>query len=89
MGVDDGQGGLACYSPWGHKELDTSQGLNNNWALRRYGRSEGKKETLKCVREEPRTCVGQRYRAENLSAKVAALLVPTLRAKRLSAPVGR
>ena len=21
-GVDDGQGGLACYSPWGRKELD-------------------------------------------------------------------
>ena len=22
LGVDDGQGGLACCSPWGHKELD-------------------------------------------------------------------
>ena len=22
-GVGDGQGGLACYSPWSHKELDT------------------------------------------------------------------
>ena len=21
-GIDDGQGGLACCSPWGHKELD-------------------------------------------------------------------
>ena len=20
-----GQGGLACYSPWGHKELDTPE----------------------------------------------------------------
>jgi len=24
-GVGDGQGGLACYSPWGHKELDTTE----------------------------------------------------------------
>ena len=22
-GVDDGQGSLVCYSPWGHKESDT------------------------------------------------------------------
>ena len=22
LGVGDGQGGLACCSPWGHKELD-------------------------------------------------------------------
>ena len=29
-GVDDGQGGLACCSPWGHKQLDTSKQLNWN-----------------------------------------------------------
>ena len=27
-GVDDGQGSLACCSPWGHKELDTTKLLN-------------------------------------------------------------
>ena len=27
-GVGDGQGSLACYSPWGHKELDTIERLN-------------------------------------------------------------
>ena len=27
-GVGDGQGGLACYSPWGHKESDTIERLN-------------------------------------------------------------
>ena len=27
-GVGDGQGGLACCSPWGHKELDTTGHLN-------------------------------------------------------------
>ena len=27
-GVGDGQGGLACYSPWGRKELDTTEWLN-------------------------------------------------------------
>ena len=29
-GVGDGQGGLACYSPWGCKESDTTGHLNNN-----------------------------------------------------------
>ena len=27
-GVDDGQASLACCSPWGHKELDTTEQLN-------------------------------------------------------------
>ena len=25
LGVDDGQGGLAHCSPWGHKESDTTE----------------------------------------------------------------
>ena len=28
LGVGDGQGGLACCSPWGHKEWDTTEQLN-------------------------------------------------------------
>ena len=27
-GVGDGQGSLACYSPWGHKESDMTEQLN-------------------------------------------------------------
>ena len=27
-GADDGQGNLVRYSPWGHKELDTTEQLN-------------------------------------------------------------
>ena len=27
-GVGDGQGGLACYNSWGHKESDTTEWLN-------------------------------------------------------------
>ena len=27
-GVGDGQGSLACCSPWGHKELDKTERLN-------------------------------------------------------------
>ena len=36
-GVGDGQGGLACYSSWGHKESDTTEQLNwteLNWKKR-------------------------------------------------------
>ena len=28
LGVGDGQGGLACYSPWGHKDSDMTERLN-------------------------------------------------------------
>ena len=28
LGVGDGQGGLACYCPWCHKELDTTEWLS-------------------------------------------------------------
>ena len=27
-GVSDGQESLTCYSPWGHKESDRTEGLN-------------------------------------------------------------
>ena len=30
LGVGDEQGSLACCSPWGHKESDTAERLNNN-----------------------------------------------------------
>ena len=30
LGDSEGQGSLACCSPWGHKELDTTEQLNNN-----------------------------------------------------------
>ena len=29
-GVGDGQGSLACCSPWGHKESDTTEQLKKN-----------------------------------------------------------
>ena len=30
LGDDEGQGSLVCCSPWGHKESDKTEGLNNN-----------------------------------------------------------
>ena len=33
LGVGDGQGSLACCSPWGCKELDTTEGLDNNMSI--------------------------------------------------------
>ena len=30
LGDGEGQGGLACFSPWGCKKLDTTRQLNNN-----------------------------------------------------------
>ena len=32
--ASEGQGSLACYSPWGRKELDMTERLNsNNWQV--------------------------------------------------------
>ena len=28
--LSEGQGSLVCCRPWGHKELDTTEPLNNN-----------------------------------------------------------
>ena len=39
-GVRDGQGGLACCSSWGHKELDTTEWLNNGWFTTLYSRNQ-------------------------------------------------
>ena len=33
-GVGDGQGGLACCSPWGHRESDTTERLNRTELMR-------------------------------------------------------
>ena len=30
LGIADGQGSLVCCSPWGHKELDMTERLNNS-----------------------------------------------------------
>ena len=30
LGDGEGQGSLVCCSPWGHKELDMTETLNNN-----------------------------------------------------------
>ena len=41
-GVGDGQGGLACCSPWGHKESDMTEQLNE---------TEGKSTTIKILED--------------------------------------
>ena len=35
LGVGDGQGGLACCGPWGRKESDTIEQLNNRKILKK------------------------------------------------------
>ena len=33
LGDSEGQGSLSYYSPWGHKELDVTEQLNNKYAI--------------------------------------------------------
>ena len=42
LGVDDGQGRLACWSPWGHKELDMTEQLK--WTEPKDCDKEGRKQ---------------------------------------------
>ena len=37
LGDGEGQGSLVCYSPWGHKESDTTEWLKNNNCGKQYG----------------------------------------------------
>ena len=38
LGDDEGQGSLVCFSPWGHKELDTTEQMNNKKSLSKHDR---------------------------------------------------
>ena len=38
LGDDEGHGSLACCSPWGHKELDTTEQMNNKKSLSKHDR---------------------------------------------------
>ena len=40
LGVGDGQGSLACCNPWGHKESDMSEQLNNR-SMQAYANNRG------------------------------------------------
>ena len=33
LGDDEGQGSLACCCPWGHKEVDMTEQLNNSYPV--------------------------------------------------------
>ena len=33
LGVDDGQGGLECCGPWGHKESEMTEKLNLTYGI--------------------------------------------------------
>jgi len=48
-GDAEGQGSLACCSPWGHIESDTTEQLNNNLPLCFFGTR--KKYTLVSVKQ--------------------------------------
>ena len=36
QGNSEGQGSLVCYNPWGHKESDRTQHLNNKMCIYLY-----------------------------------------------------
>ena len=71
LGDNEGWGSLACYSPWGHKELDTTEQLNNNFTfitllcfqyhcrsnkLSLYSNNRLTASNIRDIREEKLTC---------------------------------
>ena len=57
LGVGDGQGGLVCYSPWGHKESDTTEWLN--WTELKLDADTGAKQRLDKSRREQNSGSGK------------------------------
>ena len=50
LGDSEGQGGLACCSPWGGKELGTTERLNWTYSGRGFPVGSDSKECLQCQR---------------------------------------
>ena len=48
LGDGEGQGSLACCSPWGGKELDPTQRLNNNMVTSGMGRKVQSRRQAAC-----------------------------------------
>ena len=48
-GVGDGQGSLACCSPWGCKESDVTEQLNNNHSFSPQARKDSEPQTSEVV----------------------------------------
>ena len=59
----EGQGNLACCSPWDCKALDSNEQLNNNNSEKRSKEEEGEKGTIKR---------NQNQKNGNMSMKVKA-----------------
>ena len=51
-GYSEGRGSLACCSPWGRKELDRAEQLNNNKQIAGTTRQDGQEESLSFELEE-------------------------------------
>ena len=73
-GVGDGQGGLVCCSPWGHKESDTTEQLNwTELRLAEVGSKQGSgsvsgmrvKKVLKQPEKPPLSTYRMGHRAES------------------------
>ena len=53
LGDGEGQGGLACCSPWGHKELDTTGQLNKSSVKSQYAFLDMNPNVETCMRTDP------------------------------------
>ena len=51
--IGDGQGGLACCSPWGREELDVTERLHFRFSLSCIGEGNGNPLQCSCL-ENPR-----------------------------------
>ena len=87
---NEGQESLACWSPWGHKELDTTEQLDNNYipsvtSIRNYLSHGGGPLVLRsswylweCMQAVPVLKVNAKVRTESLSSvKNTTLHIPS------------
>ena len=75
LGDGEGQGSLACCSPWGGKELDMTERLNNNNKAKYIMRNVGLDEAQTGIRIAGRNISNLRYAGDTtLMAETNATL---------------
>ena len=70
QGGGDGQGSLACCSPRGHKESDTTEQLNNNNSLSGFSRN--KNHVRQSMQAHTQTCIN--VHSASATTKPAAVI---------------
>ena len=69
LGAGDGQGSLACCSPWGHKQLDTTEWLNWTERTQKLSSKNENNQIRKWVKDTNKHFTAKQLQMTNKSIK--------------------